>query len=571
MKAFASTRARKRIGIALSATTAPLLVAVACSNTLQGTLSIVTGPDNGFAQNPVPTSIQLSLINSLGEASVVAEASLPSANGFSLPPQPGSAVDIIQVTGFDEAGTAVVSGATVPVALDQISGITLNIFVQRTGQFSRLPAADAGTLAAEFQWSDGGNLSTTPLMTTLQARYLLVADGLGKSPQTQLYDTLTWQLDPAPPNLPINPLSLVYVDQYTGSDASVEAGGPTPVSALLMLGAKGTAAWLDLTDSTGTGADAEVLLDATAIATNYATMVAGGQTLVTPGNTYVVGATRLTSPKTNEVLRISPLGGISWTTLTQPRLGAAAAYVSGSNVTAGIFVFGGESAGDAGSLTGVEFIPDSLTPSATAYFTLPFDTTKGAGAVAFDLTTSNPKIMLAGGVLANGKGAPTRVFTVGSLIAQVPLTPNVDAGFDAAPATEAGAHDAATDALADAGKRDATLGTDAGTPGTSADAGDAGDAGVDAGNTYEIWPALPVVLTSTQVYALTDSTGPQGASFIIVGTQASGTTVAYTLTQTAVTPVPFRVNRTHGQSTLLPNGSLAVVGGDSGTIESFIP
>ena len=176
-------------------------------------------------------------------------------------------------------------------------------------------------------------------------------------------------------------------------------------------------------------------------------------------------------------------------------------------------------------------------------------------------------------MLANGKGAPTRVFAVNALNLPVVLTPNVDAGSDAAP-TEAGLRDAASDGSADAGKRDATLGTDAGTPGTSADAGDAGDAGeagVDAGNTYAIWPSLPVVLTSTQVYALTDSTGPQGASFIVVGTQASGTTVAYTLTQTAVTPVPFRVNRTHGQSALLPNGSLAVVGGDSGTIESFIP
>ena len=406
-----NARMRKRARLALGIVGCYLIAAAACSTTLTGTLNIVTGPDDGFAQSPQPTSLIVQFINANGDATTVAQTPLPAEAGFSLPPEPGDNVETVQITGFDDAGTAVVSGTSIPFALDQLSGITLNMFVQRTGQFSRLPSADGGTAQLE------GGLTNTTLLTTLYSRYLLIADGTGKSSASQLYDTLTWQLLPAPPSLPLPPLSLAYIDTYTGMDASTEAGS---ISTLLTLGAEGGAVWLDLTDSTGSAADAEVTFEASApnnaIGKPFSfSLVAGGQTVVAPnnpgsGNTYIVGATRLTGKATTGVLRISPSGVPSWATLNTARLGAAAVFVNG-----GVYVFGGSPATDGGSgPNGVEFVPDDafMTFIAAVSPGLPPDTTTGAGAVAF----LDGTVLLAGGVLANGLQAPVRLYSAAALI-----------------------------------------------------------------------------------------------------------------------------------------------------------
>jgi hypothetical protein len=487
-------RTRKRATFALGVLCGALVVIAACSTTLQGTLAIVTGPDNGFTMPPQPTSLLVQLIDQSGAATTIANVGLPTDGGVTLPSQPGSNVDIIQVTGFDDAGDAVVSGSTIPLALDQLSGLTLNLFVQRTGQFSRLPSLDGGTATLT------GPLSSTPILTTLFSRYLLIADGTGKSTATQIYDTLTWQVDPSPPPLPIKPLSLAYVDTYTGSDASID--GSSPIAALLTLGSNGTASWLDLTDSTS--ADAEVTLDASIPPGGQLSDVTGGQTVVTPsGMLYIVGATRQTGKPTTTILRISTSGVLSWVSLTTPRLGAAAAYVP----YLGLYVFGGSASGDAGAqANGVEFVSDTAPSATSPNPGLPPDTTTGAGAVAFD----DNHVVLAGGVTPKGKPAPVRFYTV----------------------------------------------SDLSSPGS------------DAGTT---WPALPVTLTSAQVFALTTTSSPQGTySAVVVGNASSGAASAYLLTPTSVTPIQFQVSRTHARAIILPNGSLGVVGGDSGTLESFI-
>ena len=521
----AMKRRRRRAAILVAGGASWLLVAVACTTTLTGGLNLVTGPDNGFAQNPQPTTLKIALVNSNGDATTVAQGPIGGDASLSIPPQSGANVDIIQVTGYDDAGDAVVFGSTIPIALDQLSGLTLNVFVQRTGQFSRLPSADGGT--GLFQWVDGGAISRAPLMTTLYSRYLLVADGTGKSTNTQLYDTLTWQVDPQPPPLPIAPLSLVYIDTWTGTDASVD-GGATSIAALLALGKNGAASWLDLTDSTGTSVDAEVYSEAGNLpAPGEFTAVAGGQTLVTNGsngNTYVVGGTRLTGGATNGVLRVSPTGVFSWTTLLYAREGATAVYANN-----GVFVFGGNAPkGDGGTAAGVEYFEDTAASATPIGYGVPTDTTTGAGGVALDTDT----ILIAGGVLPDGAPAPIREFSIAALNK---LSSN---------------------------------------PGSL-------DAGVME------WMQLPVSLTSAQVYGISPTTAPQGASALVIGNvavppkvdgaipasdaAAPGTTLAYIITRTSVTPVKFQVPRANGQSALLPNLSVAVVGGDSGTIESFVP
>ena len=217
-----------------------------------------------------------------------------------------------------------------------------------------------------------GPVSSKPLLTTLYSRYLLIADGTGKSKDTQLYDTLTWQVVQGSPPLPIKPSSLAYVDNYTGSDASYD--GSVSVAALLTVGQDGGWRWLDLTDSTS--ADAEVILDASVPPGGQLSDVAGGQTLTTTsGMLYIVGATRQSGKATNAVLRISPNGVPSWATLTTARLGAAAAWVDG----VGLCVFGGTSSGDAGAhgMNGVEILPDGDNSATLPQPGLPADTTNG--------------------------------------------------------------------------------------------------------------------------------------------------------------------------------------------------
>jgi hypothetical protein len=380
------------------------VAAAACSNTVQGTLILITGPDDGFAATPKPTSLIVQLIGvPSGDASTIGTTSLPTDAGLTLQPQDPTSVNIVRVTGFDEKRDAVVSGSSVPFQLGEITGASLNLFVQRTGEFSRLPSLDGGaaTLPAPP--------SSTPLLASY-SEFLLIADGTGKTAATQVYDTFAWGLAPGGPVLSLPPLSLAYVDNYTGPDAAADAG---TISALLTLGANGKGNWLDLTDSVSV--DAEVTAEASPPPGGSFADVAGGQSIVSSddGSVYIVGATRRTGSATASILHVESNGVLDWATLKTPRLGAAAAYVQG----VGLYVFGGNTVPDASAGPDAATIDDGAelvgkgqtmpTPLA-----VPFDTTTGAGAVALDTT----HVLLAGGVTAGGSAAPVRLFTTGNLL-----------------------------------------------------------------------------------------------------------------------------------------------------------
>lgn len=498
---------RRAILACLAASYALVLAAAACNNTLQGTLNLITGPDDGFAQDPKPTLLRVATVSASGSTSTLGTVKLPTDAGLSLSLD-ATTLAALQVTGFDDADAAVVSGQSVPLSFGQLGGGTLNLFVQRTGQFSRLPSADGGTALLP------SSVSPRPLLTTF-AEFMLIADGTGKSANTQAYDTFVWQVYPAPPPLPVAPLSLAYVDTFTSSDAGPEAG---TVAALLSIGADASAAWLDLTDSTSI--DAEVVQPATVgkSALGFSLRdVAGGQTILgTGGAAFIVGATRTSGSPTKAVLRISATGALTWASLGTARLGAAAAYLASTSGGAGaLYVFGGEARPDSDAaavdaskdaaptaMTGVEYLSDGVDMAMVAGPSLPPDTTTGAGAVAIDTTDGAQTLLVAGGALADGTAAPVRFYF------------------------------------------------------TTADAG------------ATTWPSLPVTLVTAQLFALTPSPNP---SAIVVGSEKSGASSAYILTPTHVTRVPFKVGRTNVQAIVLPNGSLGIVGGDSGTLESFIP
>jgi hypothetical protein len=152
---------------------------------------------------------------------------------------------------------------------------------------------------------------------------------------------------------------------------------------------------------------------------------------------------------------------------------------------------------------------------------LPADTTTGAGAVAFDPEEpSVTAILLAGGITANGKRAPTRFYSASAL--------------------QQGTGASEVNVLADAG-----------------------DGGVIA------WPELPATLVTAQVFAISGVAA--GYSAVVIGNDVNGLTHAYLLTPSSVRALAFKESRYNSRAGLLANGSLAVVGGDSGTIESFIP
>jgi hypothetical protein len=99
--------------------------------------------------------------------------------------------------------------------------------------------------------------------------------------------------------------------------------------------------------------------------------------------------------------------------------------------------------------------------------------------------------------------------------------------------------------------------------------GDAG-VGVDAGDGGVItWPELPTTLVTAQAFAISGAAA--GYSAIVIGNDENGLTHAYLMTPSSVRALGFKESRYNGRAGLLANGSLAVVGGDSGTIESFIP
>jgi hypothetical protein len=482
----------RRAVLALCIGASAIVAGVACSQTLSGTLSIVTGPDNGFTQNPTPTRLIVKLIGQ-GDASLVSQVSFPVDGGFSIPSQTGTNVDIIQVTGFDDAGTAVVSGQTLPLELDELSGITLNVFVQRTGQFSRLPEAGITT-----------QTTAPPLLANLFSRYLLIASSIGGTTDASaaiLYDTLTWQ-PLASQTLPLNPQSLAYINAYTGTDASLEGGATTSISALLTLNSK-AALWLDLTDTTG---DAAVILDADLPPSgHFVSEVAGGATVydTTTGDTYIVGATR---PKgaTKTILRISQTGVLSYVSLQTARAGAAAVYLPSE----GLLVFGGNPPSDGGGGYGVELLSDGkLVSDPLPQTCAPADTTTGAGAVQLGVGT---QILLGGGVTPAGDSAGVRIF-------------------------------------------------------------DFSACGTDGSAFVATWGAPPL-LTSAQAFDL------DANNAIVIGTTADHTIQAYqvsgpTLPDAGPTPavlLPFREPLVNATATVLPTGSLGVVGAGTSTIESYI-
>jgi hypothetical protein len=542
------------------------LAAMSCNANESGTLQLIYGADDPFdaSDGPAPTSILVAaqtddpdggpiLDGGWSPSEPLVESAYPVST-LNLPQESTDDVDTFQVTLYDSADAAIIFGNTLPVQLGGISGLTaLDIFVQRTGEFARLPSPFL-------------SVPLSPIASVFEGRFVLVADGSGSSGATvaQLYDLLLWGLVENPEGgmgaltLPCPPLSMAPITGTTfmflicnTTDANtkdlvaygIDISGTSP--AATVTAPKGDT-WRDL---------------------------AGGSTVVSPnGDVFIVGATR--SPHgpvrgpTTEVLRLPTAselvgdGGFadggpvtvnySFFNLNFAREGATAVW---SAPLYGLVVIGGNSnAGD----PGIEYFPSDLAEAdgGSPVLSMPlmasaYDPTQGAGGTAI----GQSQILVAGGTLPDGSVAPVRLFDLagGSLVD--------------CESSEAGASDGGP---TEGGRGDA---------GAEGDRRDAGDGGPTEGGEGDAGQSAPVGVPLLTAQGFTQP----GAAPMFIGAEKDDTTHAFLvpLQGTMMCPsppleVPLRVPNRKGTTAILsPLPSVLVIGGDGAdggnTMESYIP
>jgi len=350
--------ARPRLTLCLAALCASSS-AMSCSSSESGTLQLVTGEETDtFTQAPVPVSLEVDSIDSSGTSTKVATASLPTSQ-IDLGSFDPTAAGILQVTASDPLRPRILAGQSVVVLFGDIAGISLPVFIQRVGEFARLPQPPSDS-------------RPSPVVGVISGRYVVVTGGSDPTlaATTTIYDLAN--MAPISPSvtLPSTPTSMAFaglvgwlingagVSQYdfsSGSSASVIL--PTGPS------------YLD---------------------------IAGGATVSAPdGSQYIVGATRTTGAATSAVLALDSNGNPSWLTLYAARLGAAAAWVP----SVGLVVTGGNA-----TAPGAEVIAVA-TASTGAPRDYPPDPSVGSGAATLDAS----QVLIAGGLLPDGSSAGVRV------------------------------------------------------------------------------------------------------------------------------------------------------------------
>ena len=339
-----------------------MLVAAACGSTPTGTITLTTGGESdALTRAPAPTNLEVDAIDQDGGVTTLATTKLPAAN-IDLGEHAQQSIVDLRVQAKDDSGKVLLTGTSLPIELGALAGTSVPIFIERTGEFARMP----GTI---------GDARESPVPALVIGRYVLWGGGgTGGDKSSQIYDTASLSSLSSPPTLPRVPASIAEV----GTD-------------ILVIDSNG-ATWLELSDST-TG-------DATVPSGGAFAEVAGGITVqADPGVSYVVGATRTTGDASARVLRIDTDGTLTFLALTEPRLGAGATWVSGR----GLVVVGGSNSG-----AGAEILPPGATAASTA-LSYPADETTGIGVAPLD----GSHVLVAGGADSAGNPAPIRVLDLG--------------------------------------------------------------------------------------------------------------------------------------------------------------
>jgi hypothetical protein len=344
-----------------------LALVASCADKPSGSLAITTGGESdAFTRAPTPTKLVVEGIGTDGKTVLLGEAQLPSG-AVDLGERAQTDLYSIKISGFDGAGARILSGATQQVQLGALDGLSVPVFVQRTGELARMPSGlDA--------------VRESPLAVLVAGRFVFVAGGKDSPKSSQIYDIASLATVGAAADLPRAPKSVAV------------AG----VAALLI--DDGGATFVDLSTA--------VTSEATVPGGGTFAEVAGGASVAAPdGVTFVVGATRAQGAPTARVLRVAKDRSLSFVSLAEPRLGAAATWVEGR----GLVVAGGSAGG-----AGAEIVSAGASASSAAPFAA--DPIVGAGAAMLD----GQHVLLAGGFDDKGAPAPTRVLDLGCSASCVP-------------------------------------------------------------------------------------------------------------------------------------------------------
>ena len=305
-------------------------------------------------RSPALTKLQITAVQSADASTLLATAALP-ATTINLGQLDTNAAPVsINVSGLDATGTRRVFGASLPVQYGALADVTIPIFVQRTGEFARLPGPLSDSRGA-------------PALAVLQGQFLLIGGGsdASLSKTTQLFDFGAFETLGSPPSIRV-PKSIALV----GTVAWIidETGGT----------------YFDFSD----GAYGDIPVPPMG---RFADVAGGPRSSTRPGrSTSSAGRGRAArrprrSSRSRAGNQAYPLGRPSWLTLAEPRLGAAAAWVE----PIGLIVAGGN--GMTTGATGIEVVRPGLTTGAALPF--PADPSTGAGAAALDAHD----VLLAGG------------------------------------------------------------------------------------------------------------------------------------------------------------------------------
>ncbi len=361
MRNFGRIRPLRTPGIVLAA-----LVA-ACSGS-EVTLGLNVGEEaDALKRAPAVTTLTVDVVDTAGTRTTLGTATLPQAD-VDLSDAPRATLFRIEVTGRDADKKAVVFGRSVLLQLGAGDGGTLPIFVQRTGEWARMPRVMA----------DG---RAYPILLPTSRTVLVAGGGDG----TSAAQVLTGYDFPS-----LAPLGAYGVNQKPRSMAIASSK-----AAALLIGEdasqKITGLIFDLSGGTVASFDPP--------GGGTFDEVAGGPTIRgDDGEVYIVGPARATGAPTLRVLKLTPgtsenQAVATFLSFATARVGAAAAWVKNR----GLLVFGGSD-----SDKGAEIILKGTTQGSP--IDIAKDTVNGAAAVALD----EKRVLLAGGT-DGGNAAPSRI------------------------------------------------------------------------------------------------------------------------------------------------------------------
>src|ERR1019366_7366635 len=115
-----------------------ILCLLACDNTPQGSLSLVTCGETGvFSEAPAPTELLVEALDSSGTTRTIVQTALPTSN-IDLGNQTQTDVVSLRVSGLDDNAQRLVYGASLFLTLGSLQDANFPVFVQRTGQWARM-------------------------------------------------------------------------------------------------------------------------------------------------------------------------------------------------------------------------------------------------------------------------------------------------------------------------------------------------------------------------------------------------------------------------------------------------